>query len=195
MRIYRYITMLILAVLAASCENPEVFYSTSYPIVRIDAEVTLTKPVTPPATPTADTGEGDEEEPAPEPEPEPEPEPKPEDPLVTEIRTDILSKAPMAAGGIYSIEFTHHNGGKLTTMLAPDTAPIEGVFVKTPGKGTLVFYFSEQMHTLSLSSYDDNGTRRIMLVADFTEHYKALYPERKDIEKAVRREYTSTPSK
>lgn len=171
--------MLVLAALVTSCKKEtEVFYSTSYPIVGVDALVTLSTPM-----PTALPREGEE------------PEPEPEDPLITEIREDILSKAPMAAGGIYAIEFTRHNGGVLNVRLTPDTQTIEGVFVKIPGKGTLTFYFSKQEHTYLINSYDNNGTRKVVLAADLTEHYKALYPERKDIQKVLRREYTSVVTK
>ena len=81
MKAIRYITILILAAALAACgEKSEPYYTTSYPVSRVEATVTLGAA----ATATA------EEEPEPEPEPE-DPEPTKEELLLTEIR-DLLKE-------------------------------------------------------------------------------------------------------
>ena len=88
MKAIRYIAILILAAALAACgEKSEPYYTTSYPVSRVEATVTLGAA----ATATAE----DEPEPEPEPDPDPDPEPEPEpDPVIEAIRADVLAEAP-----------------------------------------------------------------------------------------------------
>lgn len=98
MKAIRYIAILILAAALAACgEKSEPYYTTSYPVSRVEATVTLGAA----ATATAE----DEPEPEPEPDPDPDPEPEPEpDPVIEAIRADVLAEAPVQAGGGYVLE-------------------------------------------------------------------------------------------
>ena len=107
MKAIRYIAILILAAALAACgEKSEPYYTTSYPVSRVEATVTLGAA----ATATAE----DEPEPEPEPDPDPDPEPEPEpDPVIEAIRADVLAEALVQAGGGYVLEFLYHNSGWL----------------------------------------------------------------------------------
>lgn len=185
MKALRYITILIaLAVLAACGDKSEPFYTTAYPVVKVDADITLGTTTAATATTTA------EEEPGEGPEPEPEPEP---DPIIETIRTAVIAEAPVQAGGGYELEFLYHNSGWLYITPAPDAAPIIGSFNKEPDKpDQLRFFYADGDYTYAVSYYTEEGKSLTLLTIDLTEKYQALYPEA-NITKVVRQEYTSHP--
>lgn len=161
-------TTLCLLLAGASCTNDEVFYATSYTVVRVEAFV---------ETETA-TPEG-----------------QPEPAIVTTVREEVLANAPVAAGGSYSLDFVKHNGGILAVRPGTGGEQIQGVFLKTPGTETITFLYGERDYTCTLTSYqDEDGQRKVLLAEDLTEHYKTLYPTAK-FKQVLRREYTSHNSK
>ena len=90
----KILTALLLAAALTACgDDSDVFYTTSYPVARIEISVSLSEPEKP-----------DPENPDPE---NPDPEnpntgtsqtEEPENPLLEEIRNDALAKAPVQAG-------------------------------------------------------------------------------------------------
>ena len=208
MKAIRYITILILAAALAACgEKSEPYYTTSYPVSRVEATVTLGAA----ATTTA------EDEPEPEPEPEPTPTPVPEsqaelyteitehskpfkgagtdepDPVIEAIRADVLAEAPVQAGGGYVLEFLYHNSGWLYITPAPDAAPITGSFNKEPDKpDQLRFFYEDADYTYAVSYYSEEGKSLTLLTVDLTAKYQALYPTA-GITKVERLEYTTHP--
>lgn len=100
----KILTALLLAAALTACgDDSDVFYTTSYPVARIEVSVSLSEPEKPdPENP--DPENPDPENPDPEnPDPEnpdagtsqtEEPE-NPENPLLEEIRNDALAKAPV----------------------------------------------------------------------------------------------------
>lgn len=180
-----------LSLLAACGDDSEVFYSTSYPIVRVEAYVTVDKP-----------------EPEPEPEPEPDPTPDPgeggakalsaaeeepvEDPIIRTVVDDVLANAPVEAGGVYRLDFTVYNGGPLEVTSAPGAEPVAGEFVKQPGSRELLFLYGGMEYTCLTGTYTDeaDNTNKILLTVDLTEHYRKLYPDAK-LTRVLRREYTA----
>ena len=183
MKAIRYIAILILAAALAACgEKSEPYYTTSYPVSRVEATVTLGAA----ATATA------EDEPEPEPEPDPEPEPEP-DPVIEAIRADVLAEAPVQAGGGYVLEFLYHNSGWLYITPAPDAAPITGSFNKEPDKpDQLRFFYEDADYTYAVSYYSEEGKSLTLLTVDLTAKYQALYPTA-GITKVERLEYTTHP--
>ena len=187
MKAIRYIAILILAAALAACgEKSEPYYTTSYPVSRVEATVTLGAA----ATATAE----DEPEPEPEPDPDPDPEPEPEpDPVIEAIRADVLAEAPVQAGGGYVLEFLYHNSGWLYITPAPDAAPITGSFNKEPDKpDQLRFFYEDADYTYAVSYYSEEGKSLTLLTVDLTAKYQALYPTA-GITKVERLEYTTHP--
>lgn len=263
-------TLLLAAALTGCGDDSEVFYSTSYPVARIEVSVSLTEPEKPdpenPDPENPDPENPDPENPDPEnPDPEnPDPENpdpqnpgtgtsargilttellaagmsargvavagisaartlaiatgisttgisttrvsttdgpenpeepgEPENPLLQQIRDDVLAKAPVQAGGSYRLDFTHHNGGPLIVRPAADAQTVTGTFVKEPDKPeALHFAFGEHAYTCTVSAYTDtDNVRRTLLSIDLTEQYRQLYPDA-GITQVVRQEYTSRP--
>ena len=201
---YLFLTAALLA--AGGCgDDSEVFYSIAYPVVRIEAEVTLPEPEEPeePSTGedsgsegtegtdgtddsgstdgTEDSGTTDGTE-------------EPVDPLVAQIQAEVLAEAPVQAGGSYVLDFTRYNRGPLTVDTAAEAGTVPGAFFKEPGATEIRFLFLELDYTAALSSYTDtDGVRRVLLTVDLTKEFQKRYPET-DITKVVRREYTSTPA-
>ena len=201
---YLFLTAALLA--AGGCgDDSEVFYSIAYPVVRIEAEVTLPEPEEPeePSTGedsgsegtegtdgtvdsgttdgTEDSGTTDGTE-------------EPVDPLVAQIQAEVLAEAPVQAGGSYALDFTRYNRGPLTVDTAAEAGTVPGAFFKEPGATEIRFLFLELDYTAALSSYTDtDGVRRVLLTVDLTEEFQKRYPE-SDLTKVVRREYTSTPA-
>ncbi|WP_418992201.1 hypothetical protein [Alistipes sp.] len=165
-----YITLLLSLAAPTACDDSEVYYTTVYPVVRVEAEVTVSAATPEPA------GEGD---------PEP-----PEDPLVAEIRADVLASAPVRAGGRYVLDFVEHNGGRLTVYPDAEEAPIAGSFLKIPGQTDLQFLFGENDYTCAVTTYAAQEGQRALLSVTLTEHYRALYPDA-GVTRVVRREYTT----
>lgn len=191
MKALRYIIIpILLAVLAACGEKSEPFYTTAYPVVKVDAAVTLG----PTATATAEEGPGEDPDPEPDPDPDPDPDPEPEpDPIIETIRQAVIAESPVQAGGGYELEFLYHNSGWLYITPAPDAAPIIGSFNKEPDKpDQLRFFYADGDYTYTVSYYTEEGKSLTLLTTDLTEKYQGLYPTA-NITKVVRQEYTSHP--
>lgn len=186
----KILTALLLAAALTACgDDSDVFYTTSYPVARIEIFVSLSEPEKP-----------DPENPDPE---NPDPEnpntgtsqtEEPENPLLEEIRNDALAKAPVQAGGGYRLDFTHHNGGPLVVRPAADAETVTGTFIKEPDKPEeLHFTFGEQAYTCKVSGYTDtDDLRKTLFSVDLTEEYKQLYPDA-GVTQVIRKEYTSHP--
>lgn len=194
----RLLYILTAALVASACgeEKNEVFYTISYPIVEVGAEVSIE---TTSSTPTPgeggetggsdttggsgtenETGDGTEEG------------GQTEDPAVAEIEAEIIAAAPVAAGGSYTLYFSTYNAGRLEVMTAADAAMAAGVFGKEPGQSSIEFIYSGRDYVCTVSSYTDSeGVRKVLLAVDLTEEYRKLHPE-VNITKAERLEYTST---
>ena len=216
---YLFLTAALLA--AGGCgDDSEVFYSIAYPVVRIEAEVTLPEPEEPeePSTGedsgsegtdgtddsgstdgtvdsgttdgTVDSGTTDGTVDSGTTDGTEEP----VDPLVAQIQAEVLAEAPVQAGGSYALDFTRYNRGPLTVDTAAEAGTVPGAFFKEPGATEIRFLFLELDYTAALSSYTDtDGVRKVLLTVDLTEEFQKRYPE-SDLTKVVRREYTSTPA-
>lgn len=199
------LTAAALMLLTGSCdEASEYYYTTSYPVVRIEVSVTV-------------------EEQTPEPEPEPEPQPgegeegtgtddgtgtetddgtgtgtgtddgtgtEPENPLVTQISEEVLAEAPVQAGGSYTLDFKYSDSGRLTVRPAAGAETVSGGFAKQPGASNISFHFGENNYTCAVSAYTDEGVRQALLTVDLTAEYQARYPDAKVVQ-VLRKEYTS----
>lgn len=209
------LTAAALMLLAGGCDDAsEYYYTTSYPVVRIEVSVTV-------------------EEETPEPQPEPEPQPgegegeggtetddgtgtgtdtgtgsgtgsddgtgtgsddgtveEPENPLVTQLREEVLAAAPVQAGGVYTLDFKYSDSGRLTVRPAAGAETVSGGFAKQPGASNISFYFGEQAYTCAVSVYTEEGVRQALLTVDLTAEYQARYPDAK-ITQVLRKEYTS----
>nr|WP_122121325.1 hypothetical protein [Alistipes megaguti] len=206
------ITALLLAALplANGCsDNSEVFYSISYPIVRIEAQVTLPESEPTPEEPStgegtetggndgtgsgtgtgtgsgsgSDTGTGEGEGTE-----------EPVDPLVAQIQAEVLAEAPVQVGGRYVLDFTRYNRGPLTVDTASEAGTVQGAFFKEPGASEINLFFLEDNYACTISSYrDTDGKYKVLLTVDLTEIYQQRYPSA-GLTKVVRQEYTSTPS-
>lgn len=202
----RLLYILTAALMASACgeEKNEVFYTISYPITEIGAEVTIeTTEPEPEPTPGeggetggsdttggtgtdegtgsgSGTGDGTKEG------------GQTEDPAVAEIKAEIIAAAPVAAGGSYTLYFSTYNAGRLEVMTAADATMAAGVFGKEPGQSSIEFIYSGRDYVGTVSSYTDSeGVRKVLLAVDLTEEYRKLHPE-VNITKAERLEYTST---
>lgn len=210
------LTAAALMLLAGGCDDAsEYYYTTSYPVVRIEVSVTV-----------------EEETPEPQPEPEPEPQPgegegeggtgtgtddgtgtdtgtgtgtddgtgtgsddgtveEPENPLVTQLREEVLAAAPVQAGGVYTLDFKYADSGRLTVRPAAGAETVSGGFMKQPGATAISFYFGEQAYTCTVTAYtSEEGLRQALLTVDLTAEYQARYPDAK-ITQVLRKEYTS----
>lgn len=181
----KILTALLLAAALTACgDDSDVFYTTSYPVARIEISVSLSEPEKPdpenPDPENPNTGTSQTEE--------------PENPLLEEIRNDALAKAPVQAGGGYRLDFTHHNGGPLVVRPAADAETVTGTFIKEPDKPEeLHFTFGEQAYTCKVSGYTDtDDLRKTLFSVDLTEEYKQLYPDA-GVTQVIRKEYTLHP--
>lgn len=210
------LTAAALMLLTGGCDDAsEYYYTTSYPVVRIEVSVTV-------------------EEETPEPQPEPEPQPgegegeggtetddgtgtgtdtgtgsgtgsddgtgtssddgtveEPENPLVTQLREEVLAAAPVQAGGVYTLDFKYADSGRLTVRPAAGAETVSGGFMKQPGATAISFYFGEQAYTCTVTAYtSEEGLRQALLTVDLTAEYQARYPDAK-ITQVLRKEYTS----
>lgn len=202
----------VLMLLNGGCNDAsEYYYTTTYPVVRIEVSVTV-------------------EEETPEPQPEPEPQPgegegeggtetddgtgtgtdtgtgsddgtgtssddgtveEPENPLVTQLREEVLAAAPVQAGGVYTLDFKYADSGRLTVRPAAGAETVSGGFMKQPGATAISFYFGEQAYTCTVTAYTgEEGLRQALLTVDLTAEYQARYPDAK-ITQVLRKEYTS----
>ena len=213
---YLFLTAALLA--AGGCgDDSEVFYSIAYPVVRIEAEVTLPEPEEPeePSTGEDSGSEGTEGSDGTDGTDDSgstdgtvdsgstdgtvdsgttDGTEEPIDPLVAQIQAEVLAEAPVQAGGSYALDFTRYNRGPLTVDTAAEAGTVPGAFFKEPGATEIRFLFLELDYTAALSSYTDtDGVRRVLLTVDLTKEFQKRYPE-SDLTKVVRREYTSTPA-
>ena len=219
---YLFLTAALLA--AGGCgDDSEVFYSIAYPVVRIEAEVTLPEPEEPeePSTGEDSGSEGTDGTDGTDDSGSTDGTvdsgstdgtvdsgttdgtvdsgttdgtEEPVDPLVAQIQAEVLAEAPVQAGGSYALDFTRYNRGPLTVDTAAEAGTVPGAFFKEPGATEIRFLFLELDYTAALSSYTDtDGVRKVLLTDDLTEEFQKRYPE-SDLTKVVRREYTSTPA-
>lgn len=202
----KYIAYLLLsAVLLATggCgDDSEVFYSISYPIVRIEAEVTLPETEEPSTGEDSGTGSETTDETtdsgtAPETgsdNSEPDGTEDPVDPLVAQIQAEVAAEALVQVGGRYTLDFTRYNRGPLTIETAAQAGTLTGAFIKEPGATELTFFYLETKTACTLSYYTDtDGIRKAVLLFDLTEEFQTRYPDA-GLTKVVRHEYTSTPT-
>ncbi|WP_417015107.1 hypothetical protein [Alistipes sp.] len=200
-------TLLAALLLTVGCsDDSEVFYSISYPVVRIDAAVTLPEPEPEPNPEEPSTGEdsgtdtseggtteggtteGDATEGGATEEPEP------VDPLVAQIQAEVAAEALVQPGGGYTLDFTRYNRGPLTVDTATENGTVDGVFFKEPGATQINLFFLGQTYACTLSSYTDtDGKNKVLLTVDLTALYQERYPSA-NIQKVQRLEYTSTPT-
>ena len=178
----KYIAYLLLSaalLVTGGCgDDSEVFYSITYPVVRIDAEVTLSEPEEP------STGEGSGTEGTEE----------PVDPLVAQIQAEAAAEGLVQAGGCYTLDFARYNRGYLTIETATQSGTLTGAFFKEPGASELTFFYLDTNTSCTLSYYTDtDGVRKVLLLFDRTEAFQARYPDA-GLTKVIRREYTSTPT-
>lgn len=195
---------LLAALLLAACgESTVVFYTVHYPVVLVEAEVTL----------DGGSGSGEDDGTTPDDGTSPDDETAPddgtegsgtdttngtrtesdgtEDPLVQEIEAAIVAAAPVQAGGGYTLYFSQYNGGRARIVRNPEAEPVMGLFGKEPAKSQFEVIFDGEDYICKTSSYND-GTevRKTVLEIDLTESFQALYPTA-GITRAVRREYTT----
>lgn len=212
------ITLLAALLLTVGCSNnSEIFYSISYPVVRIEATVTLPEPepeepstgetpetgtdeggttedTTTEDNPTeggssqsSSTGNSSTEDSTTE-------EPEPIDPLIAQIQAEVAAEAPVQPGGGYTLDFTRYNRGPLTVDTATENGTVDGVFFKEPGATQINLFFLGQTYACTISSYTDtDGRNKVLLRVDLTELYQERYPTA-DIQQVQRLEYTSTPT-
>ncbi len=204
------LTAAALMLLAGGCDDAsEYYYTTSYPVVRIEVSVTVEEETPEPqpgegegegGTETDDgtdtgtdtgtgsgtgsddgTGTGSDDGTVEE----------PENPLVTQLREEVLSKAPVQAGGSYTLDFKYSDSGRLTVRPAAGAETVSGGFMKQPGATAISFYFGEQAYTCTVTAYtSEEGLRQALLTVDLTAEYQARYPDAK-ITQVLRKEYTS----
>lgn len=116
---------------------------------------------------------------------------EPENPLVTQLREEVLAAAPVQAGGVYTLDFKYADSGRLTVRPAAGAETVSGGFMKQPGATAISFYFGEQAYTCTVTAYtSEEGLRQALLTVDLTAEYQARYPDAK-ITQVLRKEYTS----
>ena len=204
------LTAAALMLLAGGCDDAsEYYYTTSYPVVRIEVSVTVEEETPEPqpgegegegGTETDDgtdtgtdtgtgsgtgsddgTGTGSDDGTVEE----------PENPLVTQLREEVLAAAPVQAGGVYTLDFKYADSGRLTVRPAAGAETVSGGFMKQPGATAISFYFGEQAYTCTVTAYTgEEGLRQALLTVDLTAEYPARYPDAK-ITQVLRKEYTS----
>ena len=205
-----------LMLLAGGCDDAsEYYYTTTYPVVRIEVTVEVEEETPEPqpepepqpgegegegGTETDDgtgtgtdtgtgsgtgsddgTGTGSDDGTVEE----------PENPLVTQLREEVLAAAPVQAGGVYTLDFKYADSGRLTVRPAAGAETVSGGFMKQPGATAISFYFGEQAYTCTVTAYtSEEGLRQALLTVDLTAEYQARYPDAK-ITQVLRKEYTS----
>lgn len=173
-KLLRYLLPVLLAAALTACgDDSEFYYTTSYPVVRIDASVTIEEQTPPVSGGGTEGGETTE------------------NPLIQQIADDVTGKAPVQAGGSYDLAFKYFSSGRLTVRTSADGEVLSGGFEKEPGSDVLHFYFGDTDYACTASTYTtDEGTAATLLTADLTRTYQTLYPDA-NITKVLRQEYTS----
>lgn len=218
----QFLASLLLAALflAGGCgDDSEVFYSISYPIVQIGADVILESEPEEPSTGEDSGSDGSQEGSSEEDtagndasdgavtgsdgsdsssgsdgEDGEDGEEPAVDPLIAQIQAEVAAEAPVQPGGYYTLDFTAYNCGPLTVDTATDSGATQGAFIKEPGASQITILYLNQVYEYTISSYTDTeGLRKVMLTLDLTEEFQKRYPEAA-ITKVVRNEYTSTPT-
>ena len=221
----QFLASLLLAALflAGGCgDDSEVFYSISYPIVQIGADVILESEPEEPSTGEDSGSEGSQEGSSEEDtagnnasdgavtgsegsdgssgsdgsegSDGSDGEEPAVDPLIAQIQAEVAAEAPVQPGGYYTLDFTAYNCGPLTVDTATDSGATQGAFIKEPGASQITILYLNQVYEYTISSYTDTeGLRKVMLTLDLTEEFQKRYPEAA-ITKVVRNEYTSTPT-
>lgn len=171
-RTIRHMAALALAAACWACtEKEEVFYSSRYDIVRVEALVEQAAP---------EPGDGSDASPA-------------DDEALARLAAEVIAASPVAAGGSYALDFLRYDGGPLTVVATSGGEPIAGTFTKQPGAATIRFAFGDCAYDAAVGSYsDDAGAPRTLLSVDLTEQFRERHPDLA-IERVVRNEYTSTP--
>lgn len=221
----QFLASLLLAALflAGGCgDDSEVFYSISYPIVQIGADVILESEPEEPST-GEDSGsdgsqdgsseedtagndasdgavtgsegsDGSDSSSGSDGSDGSDGEEPAVDPLIAQIQAEVAAEAPVQPGGYYTLDFTAYNCGPLTVDTATDSGATQGAFIKEPGASQITILYLNQVYEYTISSYTDTeGLRKVMLTLDLTEEFQKRYPEAA-ITKVVRNEYTSTPT-
>ena len=221
----QFLASLLLAALflAGGCgDDSEVFYSISYPIVQIGADVILESEPEEPST-GEDSGsdgsqdgsseedtagndasdgavtgsegsDGSDSSSGSDGSDGSDGEEPAVDPLIAQIQAEVAAEAPVQPGGYYTLDFTAYNCGPLTVDTATDSGATQGAFIKEPGASQITILYLNQVYEYTISSYTDTeGLRMVMLTLDLTEEFQKRYPEAA-ITKVVRNEYTSTPT-
>lgn len=190
-KLLKYCAAYLLLLGATACgDDSDAFYTTTYPVVRVEAEITVPTPDPDPEEPTDPTDPTD-------PTPETKADEGEPDPVIEQIKAEIVAAAPVKAGGGYTLSFTKYNGGRLRINTAAEAGEAKGVFFKDPGATDILFYCPEPAmeYTCTVATYKaEDGTSKAVLTVDLTEQYQALYPDA-GITKAVRKEYTSANAK
>ena len=166
----KWVAIWTLALAAVGCgDDSDVFYTARYDVVQVAVEVATQPPA----------GQEDAEGQQPE--------------IVAQVSEDVLAKAPVRSGGSYLLEFTRYDGGTLTVRAAAEADPAVGEFDKQPGASALTFRYDGAETEYAIESYTDkdSGVACVMLAADLTAYYQALYPDDYIVE-VKRLEITST---
>lgn len=220
MKRYAYLLWALLPLLAAACgDDSEVFYSVSYPVVRVEASVKGPQAETPGEDDTtggeddttggegsdgtgsipvgttngAETGSDGTETDGTGTGTDSGTEEPVGNPLYDQIAAEIVAQAPVKAGGSYRLDFSKYNRGRAPIDTASDAGQVVGIFIKEPGADKIRFYFLEQDYICSISSYkDEKGRDMTRFTVDLTAEYQERYPDA-GITEALRVEYTSTP--
>lgn len=169
--------MLCLSLLSGCTEKEEVFYTVTYNILSVTADIAL-EAQQPEVSPQEEGGR------------------TPEDPdaaVKEEIRQTVLAYKPMQEGGSYTLAFNHYNSGFLTVCTSAQAEPIHGSFTKMPGASEIEFLYEvEKPFTMSIGNYLSESRPCVQFQIDLTEHFREAYPELK-IVRVQRIERTSTP--
>ncbi len=166
----RWIAISVLAFAVVACgDDSDVFYTARYDVVQVSVEVATQSPA------EREDSEGQHSD------------------IITLVSEDALAKAPVRSGGSYLLEFTRYDGGTLTVRAAAEADPVVGEFDKQPGASALTFRYDGAETEYAIESYtdEDSGNDCVMLTADLTDYYQALYPDGGIVE-VKRLELTST---
>ena len=160
----RLLYILTAALLGVACsENEAIFYSTDYPVVKVEIEAT---------TPNGLEAEQID--------------------LIAQIEAEATASAPIAVGGSYHLDFSRYNGGELVVRTTESAEPIVGEFDKVPASNKLTLRYGEEAYEATLYSYTTEEARCVYFEINLTTYYKALYPNLESISfKVVRKEYTT----
>lgn len=160
----------VLLLTTACSKVVDVYYTTEYPVVRLDAEVSV--------APDPDGGETADEA---------------AEALADAIRSTVLHEAPVEAGGSYRLDFSLADGGSLFVVPAAGSEALAGTFTKVPASSQLTFDYGEQHYTAQLSTWlDEAAGPCVRFEVDLTEAFRERLGNDR-IESVIRYEYTAHP--